>query len=446
MTKYDLIVIGTGGAGYQVAIRCREAGWKVAAIDREPFGGTCSVRGCIPKKVLSGTAHIADMTRRLNEVDVLSPSIINWRKLIAFKRSFTEPVPPDTVEGLEKAGVEVYSGSPAFVNDTTLELDGEQLQAEHIHIATGLEPAKLPIEGFEHLIDSDAFLDLPELPQRIIFVGAGYISFEFAHVAAICGAKVTILHADDHPLAQFDADIVAALCDASRELGIEVVLNAAAKTITKEGEKYVVTAANDEKYVADLVVHGAGRVPSISNMDLEAANIDYDKRRGIIVDNFMRSPSNPRITAAGDVANAGPQLSPVSKRQGAIAANTLLEDPQPQPDYFSTPSVVFTSPPVAKVGYLEHEAHEKGLDFEVTTKDLSDWFDSKRLNQPFTMSKILVERHTGKILGAHLMGDSAAELINIFSLAIETGLTIEQLKAPIFAFPTASDDLRAMLP
>lgn len=446
MTKYDLIVIGTGGAGYQVAIRCREAGWKVAAIDREPFGGTCSVRGCIPKKVLSGTAHIADMTRRLNEVDVLSPSIINWRKLIAFKRSFTEPVPPDTVEGLEKAGVEVYSGSPAFVNDTTLELDGEQLQAEHIHIATGLEPAKLPIEGFEHLIDSDAFLDLPELPQRIIFVGAGYISFEFAHVAAICGAKVTMLHADNQPLAQFDPDIIAMLCDASRELGIDVVLNAAAKTITKEGEKYVVTAANDEKYVADLVVHGAGRVPSISDMSLEAANVDYDKRRGIVVDDFMRSPSNPHITAAGDVANAGPQLSPVSKWQGAIAANTLLEDPQPQPDYFSTPSVVFTSPPVAKVGYLEHEAHEKGLDFEVTTKDLSDWFDSKRLNQPFTMSKILVERHTGKILGAHLMGDSAAELINIFSLAIETGLTIEQLKAPIFAFPTASDDLRAMLP
>lgn len=450
MKQYDLIVLGTGGAGYQVAIKAAQAGWKVAAVDRGPFGGTCSVRGCIPKKVLAGTAEIIDINRRLHGIGIFENRLqTSWKELITFKRSFTDPVPGSTKQGLKDAGVEVYEGSPRFVNETELEVNGEQLQGKNIHIAVGLEPAKLPIDGFEHLIDSDAFLELDDLPKRIVFVGAGYVSFEFAHVAARFGADVTILHINDHPLPMFDWDIVQTLVEASKEVGIKVEFNAGAQKIEKHGDVFVVTSPDGRTFEADLVVHGAGRVPSVRDMNLEAAHVEYDRRRGIQVNDYLQSVSNPHVYAAGDVAATGAPLTPTAGIQGEIVADNLLANGDEHkmrkiPDWRSTASVVFSTPAVAKVGLLEQEAKDKGVDFDVVSTDLTSWFDSMRLGLKFAKSKVLVEKGTNKIVGAHLIGNHAEDLISIFSLAIELDLTTEQLKAPIFAFPTASDDMRYM--
>lgn len=443
--QYDIIVLGTGNAGYQVAMKTKQAGWHVAVINDGIFGGTCAVRGCIPKKVLAGTAEIADINRRLGEIGIVTNKPeMSWQELIRFKRTFTDPVPPETEKALSDADIDVFTGAPRFTGNLQLEVNGEQLEAKKIHIAVGAKPAKLPIEGSEHIINSDDFLDLDELPKRVVFVGGGYVSFEFAHVAARFGADVTILHSDDHPLPMFDWDIVQTLIAASKEVGIKVEFNAAVQKVEKLGDTLKVTAQDGRTVEADLVVHGAGRPPAIDELNLEATGVEYDKRRGVLVDEHLRSTSNSDVYAAGDAAASGPPLSPVAGVQGGIVADNLLGKERKQPSYLSTPSVIFSTPVAAKVGYMENEAKAKGIEFDAVNTDLSGWFDSKRLMQRYAKSKILVEKGTGKIVGAHLIGNHAEDLINIFSLAIEHGLTAEQLKAPIFAFPTTSDDMRYM--
>ena len=445
MKSYDLIVLGTGGAGYQVAMRCKKAGWHVAVVNDGLFGGTCSVRGCIPKKVLAGTAEIADINRRLGDIGIIKEQpLMSWSELIKFKRTFTDPVPPSTEQALKDAGVDVYSGVPRFTSNLQIDVNGQQLQGKKIHIAVGAKPAILPIEGSQHLISSDEFLELDELPKRVLFVGGGYVSFEFAHVAARFGAEVTILHSDSHPLPLFDWDIIQMLLEATKEAGIILELNSGAQKIEKHDGGFTVTARDGRTFEADLVVHGAGRSPAISELNLESTGVEYDKRRGVLVDEHLRSTSNPDVYAAGDAASAGPPLSPVAGVQGDIVADNLLGILHKQPSYLSTPSVIFTTPAVAKVGYTEPEAKVKGIDFDPITTDLSGWFDSKRLGLKHAKSKILVQKDTNKIIGAHLIGNHAEDLINIFSLAVELGLTTEQLKTPIFAFPTASDDMRSM--
>lgn len=442
---YDLIVLGTGGAGYQVAMKSKEAGWKVAVVNDGPFGGTCSVRGCIPKKLLAGTAEIADITKRLGEIGIVTHQPeMSWSELMNFKRTFTEPVPANTEKSLREAGIDVYVGSARFTANLTLDINGQTLSAKKVQIAVGAKPTVLPIDGFEHLMISDDFLKLDSLPEEILFVGGGYVSFELAHVAARFGTKVTILHTDDKPLAMFDQDIIETLLAASKEAGIRIVLNEKVKKVEKQDDKYTVTTQSGDTFITNLVVHGAGRSPAITDLDLAATNVKFDLKSGVIVDKYLRSVSNPDVFAAGDAAAAGPPLSPVAGVQGGIVADNLLGKERKEPSYLSTASVIFSTPSVAKVGYLESEAKEQGIDFETTSTDLSGWFDSKRLGQKYAQSKVLVEKSSGKIIGAHLIGDHAADLINIFSLAVELGLTTEQLKAPIMAFPTASDDMRSM--
>lgn len=445
MRQYDLIVLGTGGAGYQVAMTTKKAGWNVAVINDGLFGGTCSVRGCIPKKVLAGTAEIADINRRLESIGIMkSQPDMSWHELIAFKRTFTDSVPASTEKALKDAGIDVYTGAPKFVGNLTLEVNSETLSAKKVHIAVGAKPAKLSIDGAEHLMISDEFLEMDELPNRIIFVGGGYVSFEFAHIAARFGADVTILHGNNTPLAMFDPEMIQSLLEATQEAGIRVELNSGVGKIEKVNDVFTITTTDGRTFETDAVVHGAGRPPAIADLNLEATGVEYDARKGVSVNERLQSTSNPDVYAAGDAAAAGPPLSPVAEVQGGIVADNLLGGDTKQPSYLSTPSVIFTTPVVASVGYSELTAKDKGLNFEVINTDTSIWFDAKRLGQKFSKSKVIVEKDTNKIIGAHLIGNHADDLINIFSLAIELGLTTEQLKRPIMAFPTASDDMRSM--
>lgn len=446
MKHYDIVVLGTGGAGFQVATKAKKAGKNVAVVNEGLFGGTCSVRGCIPKKVLAGSAEIADINRRLHGLHIIKDQPkMDWRGLIDFKKSFTGTVPESTEKALNEAGIDVYVGSPQFTGDLTIEVGDEAFSADMVHIAVGAKPAKLLLDGFEHMITSDQFLELDELPRDIIFVGGGYISFEFAHIAARFGANVTILHGDESPIAMFDSDMVQELLKASEEIGINVKLNQLVSRIEETEESFVVHTKDSSTFNADLVVHGAGRPPAIADLNLEAANIEYDPRRGVLVNEFLQSLSNPNVYAAGDAAVAGPPLSPVAGVQGSIVARNILGEKITQPSYLSTPSVLFTTPVVAGVGHNEKSAQEAGLQFDVRDNDTSSWFDAKRLGQKYSKSKVLVEKDTQKILGAHLIGNHVEDLINIFSLAVELGLTTDDLKKPIMAFPTASDDMRSMI-
>jgi len=448
-TTVDVIVLGTGSAAQTVAYACREAGRSVAVIDSRPFGGTCQLRGCDPKKVLVGVSELVDWSHRMQGKGVSAPAMsINWPDLIRFKRTFTDPAPEQNEQSFEQAGIIARHGRAHFVDRTSVQVEGDTLVGRHVVIATGARHATLGIPGEEHLTTSTQFLELDELPRRITFVGGGYIAFEFAHIAARAGAQVQVLHRGSRPLKQFDPDLVATLVQATEDLGVEVRLNTQVLAIERQAGRLVVQAragAQEQKFEADLVVHAAGRVPEIDDLDLEVAGVAR-KKDGVSVNDYLQSVSNAAVYAAGDsVASGGFPLTPVAGMQGGIVAGNLLEGNHRTPNYTGIPSVVFTTPPLARVGLSEEGADAQGLRFATHHDDTSGWYSSRRVALPHTGFKTLVEEETGHILGAHLLGLHAEEVINLFALAIRTGMRANDLKETVYAYPTSASDIGSML-
>ena len=449
MTKtYDLIVIGGGTAGNGVARMAADAGWSVASIDSEPHGGTCALRGCDPKKMLVAVTKGVEFAENMEGKGLEAQPSVNWPDMIAFKRSFTEAMPPRIEAGLEKAGIDVLHGLARFTGPNTIELNGETLTAKHFHIATGARPMTLNIPGEEHLTTSTEFLELPERPNRIAFVGGGFIAMEFAHIVKRAGAReVTVLEMMDRPLGPFDPDLVAMLVEATEELGVDLRTKAKVAKIEKQGDEFTVTVETPdgtETITCDLVVHGTGRVPNIDRLNLEAAGVEYS-RRGIKVSDAMRT-TNPAIFAAGDCAASGPKLTPVSAFEGRVAGKNLLAgEDERTVDYPPIPSVVFTLPMVATVGLSEAVAREQGLKFDTHFEKTGDWYSSLRVGAKHTGFKVLVEEGSGQILGAHLIGPGSEEQINLFAMAMGAGQTANQIKAMIFAYPSYASDIGSMV-
>lgn len=447
--SFDLVVLGTGAAGSTVAHRCRSAGWQVAIVDSRPFGGTCALRGCDPKKVLVGGAEVVNRARRMEGNGVTGGVGVDWPRLIAFKRTFTDPVPEERTRRFEEAGIAPFRGSARFVGPTAVRVGDDTLAGEWIVIATGAKPRGFPFPGTEHLVTSDAFLELETLPERIAFLGGGFISFEFAHIAVRAGVReVCILQSHHRPLRGFDPDLVDRLVESSREDGIRVETSAEVQAIEKTGDGYRVQIARkggEERVAADMVVHGGGRVPDLDDLDLQAGNVEREER-GVTVHGTLRSVSNPAVYAAGDAAATdGLPLTPVASKEGVVVAKNLLENAGATPDYTGTPAVVFTDPPLASVGLREGEAAERGIAVRVHHEETTGWYASRRLGGVRSAFKVLVEEDTGKIVGAHLLGPHAEEAINVFALAIRHGITASDLKRTSWAYPTVCSDISYMV-
>ena len=450
METFNLLVLGTGPAASRVAMRCAEHDWHVGVIDPRPYGGTCALRGCNPKKVLVRAAELTDWSRRVEGKGVRSGEAqIEWSELIRFKRTFTEPVTESQEKSFEKAGIRQFHGSPRFTGRNSVVIEGRTVEAQHFLIATGAVPMELPIGGREHLKTSDDFLELEELPSRLVFVGGGYISFEFAHVAARAGASVTILEMAERPLAPFEPELVEQLINRSRSVGIDVRTNARVESIEPQSDGtfavYVASTEGETPIPADLVVHGAGRVPNIAGLDLEVAGIEADKG-GIRVNEFLQSVSNPAVYAAGDVAATGmPPLTPVANEEGRAVATNLVEGNRAKPDYGPVPTAIFSVPALAAVGLTERAAQEQGLSFDVKSGDWAKFNSMQKVGETHAAYKILVERGSDRLLGAHLLGPDAAELINVFALAMRFQLKATDVKSVLFTFPTFAADIRSML-
>jgi glutathione reductase (NADPH) len=373
---------------------------------------------------------------------------IDWPELMRFKRSFTEPVPKRREDEFAKAGIAAFQGRARFTGPTTVRVGEETLVGRHVVIATGQCPADLEIPGAEHLTTSDQFLELDELPKRVLFIGGGYIAFEFAHVAARVGSQVTVLHRGLRPLALFDPDLVDQLVERTRELGIDVHLGTEAIGINKSSGQLTVRAVASGKtgaFQTDMVVHAAGRVPEIKDLDLDAAGIEWEKR-GVRVNEFLQSVSVPAVYAAGDAAaSGGPPLAPVASYEGLIVAANLLQGNHQKPNYIGIPSVVFTVPPLAAVGLSERGANEQNLKFRVKMEMTSTWYSSRRVAETCSGYKVLVEEGTERILGAHILGSEAGEVINLFTLAIRSGMRATDLKHMLFAYPTSGSNITRML-
>ncbi len=433
-------------AGLAATRKIASVGMRVAIIDTRPYGGTCALRGCDPKKVLLGAADLVDWHHRMRGQGITGKARIDWAELMAFKRTFTEPIPQRLEKELDGLGVATLHGTVRFTNPTTLRVGEEELTAERFLIATGAKPRELGIPGEQLLATSTDFLNLDSLPERIVFVGGGYVSFEFAHIAARAGASVTIAHRGERPLKAFDPDLVQRLVTASEEIGIRVRIGTEITAVERRGDHLVARAGSGEELEADLVVHGACRVPEIDALDLDAGGIAFDPARGVRVNEYLQSTSNPRVYAAGDSADtAGWPLTPVAVHEGLIATSNLLNGNRKTPDYTGTPSVAFTLPAIARAGLTEEEASAQGLDFEVNTRDTSDWFTSKRTREAHAAYKVLIEKGSGRILGAHLLGMTAGEVIDMFALAIRFGLTARDVKTSVLVHPAAASDIVYMM-
>jgi glutathione reductase (NADPH) len=447
--KFDLVALGTGSGASAVASRCRAAGWQVAIVDSRPFGGTCALRGCDPKKVLVGAAEIVDWTRRMKGKGVHAEELsIDWQELMRFKRSFTEPVPKRREEGLTRAGIAAFHGRGRFVGPNAVQVGDDALEGRYVVIATGQKPADLKIPGTEHLTTSDQFLELDELPKRILFIGGGYIAFEFAHVAARAGAQVTIVHQGARPLRLFDPDLVDQVVEGTRQLGVDVRLATEVVGVERSSGGLIVRASafgQQRTFDTDMVVHAAGRVPEIDDLNLEAAGVEWNER-GVTVNEFLQSVSNPAVYAAGDAAaSGGPPLTPVAGYEGVIVAENLLKGNHEKPNYLGIPTVVFTIPPLAAVGLSEGEAGKRGLKIRVKKEMTGGWYASRRVGETHSGFKVLVEEGPDRIVGAHLLGAQAEEIINLFAVAMRSGMRASDLKHMFFAYPTHGSNTPYML-
>lgn len=270
--------------------------------------------------MLVGAADVVDSSRRLNSKGVLNGDLtIDWPELMAFKRSFTGPVPKQKEDSFAKAGIKSFHGHARFVGRNAVEAGGEVLEGRFIVLATGAKPATLDIPGEQYLIDSTQFLELEQIPAHIVFVGGGYIAMEFAHVAIRAGGRVTIFHRGGHVLERFDEDLVAKLAEHTSQLGISLHTNTQVESVESADGKFIVHARQGQEAISttcDLAVHAAGRVPSLSSLALEVAGVEHEKR-GIKVNAFLQSVSNPAVYAGGDsAASDGLPLTPVAGYDG----------------------------------------------------------------------------------------------------------------------------------
>lgn len=450
---FDLVVLGSGAVGQTVAYGGRKRGASVLVVEAGDFGGTCPNRGCDAKKPYVQAAATLHAVQRLQAAGagLLGDLSMDWARTAAFKKSFTRVTDPNTRRDLLAAGVEIHAGTATFTGPDTLRLcDGREVSAEQIVVATGEQPRPLRVPGGELAIDSDAFLELDDLPPRVAFVGAGYIGMEFACAAAMANREVTVISSHAHPLAGFDVDVVKVLEEELPTLGLHGVRILCGRRADRleavDGGIAVFTGDEAPAVVADLVVNATGRVPSVEGLGLEAAGVEVSKN-GVVVDANLRCPGNPRVWAGGDVAATGrPSLIPtavadsrvLAKNLAAAAAGEALDEVRDVPPA----TVAFTVPTVASVGLTEAAARARhGDEVHVSAGSLATKKFYRQLGVHHASYKLIFDGQR-RLVGAHLAGPHSEEVINVFAMAIGQGCDETQLCTAVLTYPTVTAALQ----
>jgi len=446
--KFDVVVLGGGNAGIGVTGPVRRAGMSVAMIEADLLGGTCPNRGCTPKKVLVAAGHALHEIERasIHHIAIGKPKI-DWAALIDREKDMIKDIPANLARAMAKRDVEVIKGRGVFIGPNTIRVGDRELRAGHIVVATGSRPRPLPIPGAELMITSDEMLSERELPSSVIFIGGGVIALEFSHVYARAGADVMILEALPQLLPAMDADAVARLQAESERIGIRVRTAIRVKRIeAANGRLRVIFEHGSAEHAAeaDCVVNGAGRIANVDTLDLAVGRVEHSNGR-IAIDPHLRSVSNPNVWVCGDAVPTSPQLSPIATYEGDIVGRNIVEGPNHSPDYASMATSVYTVPPLASVGLTEAAVRQRGLLVDVHVNDMLGWFSATTYAETVAWSKVIVEQSTDHIIGAHIVGHSGQELINIFGLAMRFGITASQIRDNVYAYPTFSSDLKHML-
>lgn len=446
---YDLIVIGAGNAGMAAAAAGRAAGWSVAVVEEDLLGGTCPNRGCVPKKVLVGVAEIVDHVRRARGHGVVGEAAIDWAQLQAARHAVVDALPARMAGSLEHQGAVVIRGTARFTGRHEVTVGERALTGRKIVIATGSMPRPLGVTGGERLATSTDVLALPRVPRTAVFVGAGVVAFELAHVLARAGCqRITLLEAAPHPLPRADADAIAALVAYGETLGITVETGAAVSAIDAEPSGQVTVhytrGGAAHRVTAELAVNGAGRIPQVDRLALEAAGVAVDHGR-VAHGADLRLRDHENIAIVGDAAGDLPQLSPLATSLGRLVANNLIHDRHDAPDLRFVPSCLFTIPTLAQVGLTEAEARARGVNVKVQRTDgMTGWISSRTHHEELAFAKVLID-DAGLLVGAHLIGHGSDANIHLIALAMRHGIRAAELADLDTAYPTAAADLRYLL-
>lgn len=436
MEKFDTIIIGAGPAGLAAAYDLKAAGQKVAVIENNLWGGTCPNRGCDPKKVLLSGVEARDRMIQLQNKGFDEVPFVNWKQLETFKESFTDPVSTSSRAGIVKADITAIDGQPKFTSEQTVKVNGEvEYQADKFIIATGQRPSYLNISGKEHLLSSTDFLSLKAMPKDITIIGAGYIAFELATIANATGAKVHIIHHNDHPLKEFSEDFALELVKQLENKGVDFNFNVDTKGISVTPEGQYTIEAEDFSLTTDLVIGATGRIPNADFLDLEKAKVKYSNH-GIEVDDHLQT-SNSDIYAIGDVvATKQPKLTPVGGFEADYVSDILTGKTSEPIEFPLIPTVVYGSPKLAKVGVQKAA--------KVIDQDVTGWFTYSHINEPKARIRVFLN-DADQIIGATVLSNEADSMINLLTLAIKQHMSHSDVVKQIFAYPTAASDLEYLI-
>jgi glutathione reductase (NADPH) len=442
---YDLFVIGAGSGGVRAARLAAELGAHVGIAEEYRIGGTCVIRGCVPKKLLVyGSRYAGEFEDARGFGWTCEALRFDWPTLIHNVRREVDRLNGAYTRTLEKAGVDRFLARAGLVDPHTVKLAdrNETISAKTLLIATGSHPYVPDVPGKEHFITSNECFELEDLPKSIAIVGAGYIGMEFASIFAGLGVTVTVLHRGDQILRDFDDDLRDGLAAALRNRGIGLRMNAEAASIEKEEGGFRVNLKQGDCVTADLALAATGRVPSTMGFGLREAGVELGWNGHIVVDEYSKS-SVDNIYAVGDVTDRM-QLTPVAIREATALAETLFNDTPTAVDYGFVPTAVFSEPEIGTVGFTEQKAREMCRMVDIYKTSFKPLRATVSGRDEKMLMKLVVDGETDKVLGCHVLGPDAAEIVQMAAIALKLGATKAQFDATMALHPIAAEEFVTM--
>jgi glutathione reductase (NADPH) len=436
---FDLFTIGGGSGGVRASRASAGYGAKVAIAESGRFGGTCVNVGCIPKKLFSYAAHMReDFEIAASFGWTVGEPRFDWPTLLANKDREIARLNGVYERVLSLAGVEIMRGRATVADPHTVEIGGRRLSAKHILVATGSWPTVPDIPGREHAITSNEAFHLERLPRRVVVVGGGYIAVEFASIFQGLGVETILAYRRKRLLRGFDAEIGERLGEEMAAKGVRIRFGAEPRRISRQGEGFEVEYSDDSKDQAQLVMFATGRHPNSASLGLEAAGVKLDGEGAVIVDNYS-STSVASIHAIGDLTNRV-NLTPVATAEAMWLARTLFGGEPTAVDHANVPTAVFSNPNVATVGLSEDDARKRFGAVDVYKASFRALKLTLGEGKERTFMKLVVDRTTQKVVGAHMIGADAGEVIQGIAIAVKLGATKAQFDATIGIHPTAAEE------
>ena len=440
---YDLFVIGAGSGGVRASRMSAAYGARVAVAEAARLGGTCVNLGCVPKKLMVYASSFSAAVEDAAGFGWTMPQpSFDWATLIANKDREIERLNGIYRGLLEGAGVEIITGRARLLDRHTVEVGTDSYTADKILIATGGRPFIPPIPGAELGITSNEVFHLERRPKKIAIMGGGYIAVEFAGIFNGLGTEVMLHYRGPVFLRGFDDDIRTTLAEEMRKRGVDLRFGSTVDRVECRGDEFAVTLSSGDVVEADHLLCAIGRVPNTGGLGLEEVGVDLDGRGAVLVNEHLQS-SVPGIYAIGDCINRI-QLTPVALAEGMAIAETLFNDNPTVVDYSKVPSAVFSQPSVGTVGLTEAEARAGGLDVEIYRSTFRPMVHTLSGRNEKTMMKLVVDRATDKVLGVHMVGDDAGEIIQGMAVALNAGATKATFDATIGIHPTAAEEFVTM--